>query len=58
MLTPGPGVLRPAELISTEMADLLAQMYAAAHGQLDDARSTPQRTADYLGCHEEVRASA
>ncbi|OLV16869.1 hypothetical protein BOO71_0010474 [Deinococcus marmoris] len=35
-------------------------MYTADHGGQDDAPSQQQRTelADYLGCHEEARASA
>ncbi|CAM3517160.1 TerB family tellurite resistance protein [Deinococcus saxicola] len=52
--------MRPADLTSTEIADLLSQMYVADHGHPDDAPGQQQRTelADYLGCHDEARASA
>lgn len=52
--------MRRADLTSIEIADLLSQMYTADHGGQDDAPSRQQRTelADYLGCHEEARASA
>ncbi|QLG13318.1 hypothetical protein HLB42_20540 (plasmid) [Deinococcus sp. D7000] len=50
----------PADLTSAEIADLLSRMYEADCGDADDASSQEQRTglADYLGCHEEARASA
>ncbi|CAM3539753.1 TerB family tellurite resistance protein [Deinococcus saxicola] len=57
---PHHDAMRLTELTSTEIADLLTQMYAADHGHLDDALSQQQRTelADYLGCHEDARARA
>ena len=52
--------MRPADLTPVEMAESLARMYEADHSGQDDAPSPQQRTelADYLGCHEEARASA
>ena len=59
-----PGLLkttmRLSELTPTELADLLSHAYAADHDELGDAPSAAERTAlaDFLGCHEEVRAVA
>lgn len=52
--------MRLSELTPTELADLLARAYAADHGEPGDALSAAERTAlaDYLGCHEDVRAAA
>ncbi|GGL95445.1 hypothetical protein GCM10010840_36900 [Deinococcus aerolatus] len=52
--------MRLPELTPTELADLLARAYAADHGEPRDALSAADRIAlaDYLGCHEEVRAAA
>lgn len=52
--------MRLSDLAPTELADLLARAYAADHGEGDDAPSAAERTAlaDYLGCHEEMRAAA
>lgn len=52
--------MRFADLTPIETADLLARMYTADHGNQEDPPSPQQRTelADYLGCHEEARASA
>ncbi|MBB5365960.1 hypothetical protein [Deinococcus humi] len=50
--------IHPADLTPIGIADQLARMYEADHGQSDDMASAEERTvlADYLGCHEEVRA--
>ena len=52
--------MRLSGLTPTELANLLARAYAADHGEPGDALSAAERTAlaDYLGCHEEVRAAA
>lgn len=52
--------MRPADLTPAEIADQLARMYAADHGESDDRPTPEERTAlaDYLGCHEEARADA
>ena len=52
--------MRLIELMPTELGDLLARAYAADHGEPGDALSAAERVAlaDYLGCHEEVRAAA
>lgn len=52
--------MRLSELTPTELADLLARAYAADHGEPGDALGAPERIAlaDYLGCHEDVRAAA
>ncbi|WP_226342347.1 hypothetical protein [Deinococcus sp. AJ005] len=49
--------MRPSDLTPTELADLLAHVYAADHGKGDDASNAAERTvlADYLGCHEDAR---
>ena len=52
--------MRPADLTPTELADLLARAHAADHGEPGDALPPDERLAlaDYLGCHEEIRAEA
>ena len=58
---PDPEItMRLAELTPTELADLLARAYAADHGEMGDAPGAAERIAlaDYLGCHEDVRAAA
>ncbi|WP_415790544.1 hypothetical protein [Deinococcus saxicola] len=52
--------MRLPDLTPTELADLLARAYSADHGEPGDAPSAAERTAlaDYLGCHEEMRAAA
>lgn len=52
--------MRLFELTATELADLLARAYAADHGEPGDALSAAERIAlaDFLGCHEEMRAAA
>ena len=52
--------MRLTELTPTELADLLARAYGADHDEPGDAPSAAERTAlaDFLGCHEEVRAAA
>lgn len=52
--------MRPAALTPVEIADQLARMFDADHGQQGDIPSPAERTAlaDYLGCHEEARAAA
>lgn len=52
--------MNPASLTPAEIADQLARMYAADHGDSDDRPTPEERTAlaDYLGCHEEIRAEA
>ncbi|WP_420594329.1 hypothetical protein [Deinococcus sp.] len=54
------GTIRPSDLTPTEIGDLLARIYAADHGEPDDAPTPAERTAlaDYLGCHEDARAAA
>ena len=52
--------MRLPELTPTELADLLARAYAADHDEAGDALGAAERMAlaDYLGCHEDVRAAA
>ena len=52
--------MRLSELTPTELADLLARAYAADHDEAGDALGAAERIAlaDYLGCHEDVRAVA
>lgn len=52
--------MRPADLTPVEIADLLAEAYAQDQGYSLDGPTQAERTAlaDYLGCHEAVRAKA
>lgn len=54
------GFMRMNDLTPPEVADLLARAYAADHGEPEDTLGPAERTAlaDFLGCHEEVRAAA
>lgn len=52
--------MHPAALTVAEIADQLARIYAADQSLSDDVPTPEERTAlaDYLGCHEEIRAEA
>ncbi|OLV16877.1 hypothetical protein [Deinococcus marmoris] len=51
---------RLPDLTPAELAGLLTRAYAADYGEPGDAPSAAECTAlaDYLGCHEEMRAAA
>ena len=52
--------MRPQDLTSAELAELLHRAYLQDLGEDVDEVSvdTRQALADYLGCHEEARAAA